>query len=181
MQIPLDSAKPPPWGENFKVRLSEKERGLKKASVLGCCLHAPKDCSFWTASDAVLKAQGDTKCSHPRVMRVGLSCCLLKPFLDFKKKRKKKQQLAVQHQHWNQQGTFSRLPRDTVTVMWWQACAQLNPLLCFERERVKERKSCREKLENLVAENIASFIRAASHGPGQMGYKTFTVTSLGVI
>lgn len=73
MQIPLDSAKPPPRGENFKVGLSVKARGLKKA-----CLCARRlKLSEWDAARGwmTLSAQFLWRLAE----KVDVSLCLLKP------------------------------------------------------------------------------------------------------
>lgn len=73
MQIPLDSAKPSPRGENFKVGLSVKARGLKKA-----CLCARRlKLSEWDAARGwmTLSAQFLWRLAA----KVDVSLCLLKP------------------------------------------------------------------------------------------------------
>ena len=82
MQIPLDRAKPSPRAENFKVRLSEKERGLKKACIWGCSLRMCQRASAFEWDAAWCWMRCDTKCSYPLetpVIKVGVSLCLLKP------------------------------------------------------------------------------------------------------
>lgn len=104
MQIPLDSAKPSPWGQNFKVRFSRKERGLKKACVWGCLLLMCQRATAFEWDTAWCWMKCDTKCSYPFeacIIKFDLSLCLLKP-----NKKEKKENSQVRDDL-SQQGTFS--------------------------------------------------------------------------